>query len=88
MAWKRFVFKDQTVFVRVLASGKPIVHRGRIEMRYRMGGSKSYRATPDNLVELPDDTEIISDDAFSGTPTPTATVSVSWRSERILAFER
>lgn len=76
MAWKRFVFKDQTVFVRVLASGKPIVHRGRIEMRYRMGASKSYRATPDNLIEIPDDTEIISDDSFSGTPTPVATVQV------------
>ncbi|WP_434422294.1 ribonuclease HI [Nannocystis pusilla] len=76
MAWKRFVFKDQTVFVRVLASGKPIVHRGRIEMRYRLGASKSYRATPDNLIEIPDDTEILSDDAFSGTPTPVATVQV------------
>ncbi|MDC0717730.1 ribonuclease HI [Nannocystis bainbridge] len=76
MAWKRFVFKDQTVFVRVLASGKPIVHRGRIEMRYRLGASKSYRATPDNLIEIPDDTEILSDDAFSGTPTPAATVQV------------
>lgn len=76
MAWKRFVFKDQTVFVRVLATGKPIVHRGRIEMRYRMGASKSYRATPDNLIEIPDDTEIISDDAFSGTPTPSAPVQV------------
>lgn len=66
MAWKRFVFKDQTVFVRVLATGKPIVHRGRIEMRYRLGATKSYRATPDNLVEVPGDNEIIPDEAFSG----------------------
>lgn len=74
MAWKRFVFKDQTVFVRVLATGKPIVHRGRIEMRYRLGATKSYRATPDNLVEVPGDNEIIPDEAFSGggTATPAA----------------
>lgn len=76
MAWKRFTFKDQTVFVRVLATGKPIVHRGRIEMRYRQGATKSYRATPDNLIELPDDQEIIPDDAFSGTPAPVATAQV------------
>lgn len=74
MAWRRFTFKDQTVFVRVLASGKPIVHRGRIEIRYRQGATKSYRAAPDNLVEIADDTEIIPDEAFSGTPAPTATV--------------
>jgi len=74
MAWKRFQFKDQTVFVRVLSSGKPIVHRGRIEMRYRQGASKSYRATPDGILEIPGDTEILSDDAFSGTPAPTAPV--------------
>lgn len=73
MAWRRFTFKDQTVFVRVLASGKPIVHRGRIEIRYRQGATKSYRAAPDNLVEIAGDTEIIPDEAFSGTPAPTAT---------------
>jgi ribonuclease HI len=70
MAWKQFQFKDQTVFVRVLASGKPIVHRGRVEMRYRLGATKSYRAAPDNLIE--GDGEIIPDEAFGGAPTPTA----------------
>ncbi len=70
MAWKQFQFKDQTVFVRVLASGKPIVHRGRVEMRYRLGATKSYRAAPDNLIE--GDGEIIPDEAFGGTPTPAA----------------
>lgn len=81
MAWKRFQFKDQTVFVRVLASGKPIVHRGRVEMRYRLGATKSYRATPEGLVEIEGDTEILSDDAFSGTPTPTATAQQAVREE-------
>lgn len=70
MAWKQFQFKDQTVFVRVLASGKPIVHRGRVEMRYRLGATKSYRAAPDNLIE--GDGEIIPDEAFGGAPTPAA----------------
>lgn len=70
MAWKQFQFKDQTVFVRVLASGKPIVHRGRVEMRYRLGATKSYRAAPDNLIEV--DGEIIPDEAFGGAPTPAA----------------
>ncbi len=76
MAWKQFQFKDQTVFVRVLATGKPIVHRGRVEMRYRLGATKSYRAAPDNLVET--DEEIIPDEAFSGAPSP-ATVSAAIR---------
>ena len=70
MAWKQFQFKDQTVFVRVLATGKPIVHRGRVEMRYRLGATKSYRAAPDNLIEV--DGEIIPDEAFGGAPTPAA----------------
>lgn len=70
MAWKQFQFKDQTVFVRVLATGKPIVHRGRVEMRYRLGATKSYRAAPDNLIEV--DGEIIPDEAFGGAPAPAA----------------
>jgi ribonuclease HI len=69
MAWKPFQFKDQTVFVRVLATGKPIVHRGRVEMRYRLGATKSYRAAPDNLIEV-EGGEIIPDDAFGGAPVP------------------
>ena len=64
MPWKNFLYKDQTVYVRVLESGKPIVHRGRVEMRYRLGASKSYRGSPDTLVEA--EGEILSDAAFSG----------------------
>ncbi len=68
MAWKQFQFKDQTVFVRVLATGKPIVHRGRVEMRYRLGATKSYRAAPDNLIEM--EGEILPDEDFGGAPVP------------------
>ncbi|MCX4244808.1 ribonuclease HI [Paraliomyxa miuraensis] len=66
MPWKKYEFKGQTVYVRVLATGKPIVHRGRVELRYKLGARKSYKAAPDNLVELPDETEIITDAEMSG----------------------
>lgn len=68
MPWKKYEFKGQTVYVRVLATGKPIVHRGRVELRYKLGARKSYKAAPDNLVELPDEAEIIDDAAMSGGP--------------------
>lgn len=66
MPWKKYEFKGQTVYVRVLATGKPIVHRGRVELRYKLGARKSYKAAPDNLVELPDENEIIEDSEMSG----------------------
>jgi ribonuclease HI len=67
MPWKTYDFKGQTVYVRVLASGKPIVHRGRVEVRYRLGATKSYRASPENLVEIEGD--IIDDEAMGGSRT-------------------
>lgn len=82
MAWKQFQFKDQTVFVRVLATGKPIVHRGRVEMRYRLGATKSYRAAPDNLIET--DGEILPDEDFGGAPAP-AVSSQAVREEPVKA---
>ncbi len=71
MPWKEYEFRDQTVFVRVLASGKPIVHRGRAEVRYRLGASKSYRTSPENLVDI--DGKIIEDSEFGGRPASTST---------------
>jgi len=67
MPWKRFDFKGQAVYVRVLATGKPIVHRGRVEVRYRLGTSKSYRAGPENLIDVGGD-EIVSDEDMGGGP--------------------
>ncbi|MBK6918342.1 MAG: ribonuclease HI [Deltaproteobacteria bacterium] len=64
MPWKKYDFKGQAVYVRVLASGKPIVHRGRVELRYRLGTAKSYRASPENLVEAGG--EIVSDEEMGG----------------------
>lgn len=64
MPWKQYEFKGQTVYVRVLATGKPIVHRGRAELRYKMGATKSYRASPDNLVEM--EGELVSDEEMGG----------------------
>ncbi len=64
MPWKKFQFRDQTVFARVLPTGKPIVHRGRVEIRYKLGATKSYRASPENLEA--EEGEIISDAEFKG----------------------
>lgn len=66
MPWKRFDFKGQAVYVRVLATGKPMVHRGRVEVRYRLGTAKSYRAGPENLLDVGG--EIVSDEEMGGGP--------------------
>ena len=66
MPWKRFEFRGQTVFVRVLQTGKPIVRKGLVEFRYKLGASKSYRSHRDGLDELPDDDELIEDAEFGG----------------------
>lgn len=64
MPWKQYEFKGQTVYVRVLPTGKPIVRHGRVELRYKLGARKSYRASPDGLVEM--EGEIIADTEMSG----------------------
>lgn len=64
MPWKQFEFKGQTVYVRILPEGKPIVHRGRVELRYRLGATKSYRASPDNIVDI--DGEVVDDASMKG----------------------
>ena len=64
MPWKPYQFRGQSVFVRVLPEGKPIVHRSRVEIRYKLGAAKSYRAVPDDLIESEGD--IISDAEMSG----------------------
>ena len=78
MPWKKYEFKGQTVYVRVLPTGKPIVHRGRVELRYKMGATKSYRASPDNIAPSPDEDAIISDVEMGGTG-PTASSKVALR---------
>src|SRR6187402_1715890 len=85
MAWKQFQFKDQTVYVRVLASGKPIVHRGRVEVRYRLGATKSYRASPENLVEVEGDT--IDDEAMGGSRTTGANATLREEPQAALTEE-
>lgn len=65
MPWKPFLFHEQTVFVRVLPTGKPIIHRDRAEMRYKLGATKSYRASPENLTPI--EGEILQDHEFLGT---------------------
>ncbi len=67
MPWKKYEFKGQTVYVRVLPTGKPIVHRGRVELRYKLGARKSYKASPDGIAPIEGEDEIIADSEMSGT---------------------
>ena len=64
MPWKVYEFKDQQVYVRVLPGGKPIVHRGRVELRYKLGATKSYRAAPANLVDV--NGAVVDDESMGG----------------------
>lgn len=77
MPWKRFDFKGQAVYVRVLATGKPIVHRGRVEVRYRLGTAKSYRAGPENLIDVGG--EIVSDEDMGGNARETTGANAALR---------
>lgn len=71
MPWKKYEFKGEEVYVRVLPAGKPIVHRGRVEVRYRLGASKSYKAAPENITDV--DGEIVADEAMGGNSAAAAT---------------
>ncbi len=77
MPWKKYEFKGEEVYVRVLPAGKPIVHRGRVEVRYRLGASKSYRAAPDNIVDVGGD--IVSDEEMGGSSARAATSKAALR---------
>ncbi|HXI59997.1 MAG TPA: ribonuclease H [Polyangia bacterium] len=51
MAWIRMRFKDQNVWVRADAAGKPMLDgAGRAEMKYRETDEKSYRPSLSNLI--------------------------------------
>jgi len=54
------------VYVRVLPAGKPIVHRGRVELRYKLGARKSYKASPEGITPIEGEDEIIADTEMSG----------------------
>ncbi len=79
MPWKKYEFKDEEVYVRVLPEGKPIVHRGRVELRYRIGASKSYRAAPENIVDI--DGDIVSDADMGGSSARAATSKTALREQ-------
>lgn len=52
------------MFVRVLPTGKPIVRRSLVEVRYKLGASKSYKTVRDNIELLSE--ELIDDSEFGG----------------------
>jgi ribonuclease HI len=64
MPWRRCEFRGQEVFVRVLPTGKPIVRRGLVEVRYKLGASKSYRTLRENVELLGE--ELLEDSAMGG----------------------
>lgn len=63
--WKACTFRDQTVYVRVLDDGKPIVRRGCVEIRYKLGATKSYRPSRENIEEI-DSTPVLPDSEMGG----------------------
>ena len=65
MPWRPFEFRGQTVFVRVLPEGKPMVRRGMVEFRYKQGATKSYKTARENLEEM-EGANNISDEEFGG----------------------
>jgi len=79
MPWKKYEFKEQEVYVRTLPTGKPIVHRGRVEVRYKLGATKSYRAAPENLVDI--DGETVTDEDMGGSSAQAATSKAALREQ-------
>lgn len=62
------------MFVRVLPSGKPIVRRNLVELRYRLGATKSYRSAPENITPL--DEELVPDSEMGGSDPKASGVAV------------
>ncbi len=80
MPWKKYEFKGDDVYVRVvLPTGEPIVHRGRVEVRYKLGASKSYRAAPDNIKDI--DGEVVTDADMGGSSARAATSKAALREQ-------
>jgi ribonuclease HI len=53
MAWAKMQFRDQEVWVRVDAAGRPALDgSGRAEMKYRETDEKSYRPSASNLTPI------------------------------------
>lgn len=69
--WKACTFRDQTVYVRVLADGKPIVRKGCVEIRYKLGATKSYRPSRENIEEQ-DDAKVLPDSEMGGSASASA----------------
>ncbi len=49
MGWERFRFKQGKVWARVDESGDPVVEGGLVEIKYRPGDGRSYRASASKL---------------------------------------
>lgn len=78
MPWRKFEFKGQHVFVRVLPTGKPIVRRSLVELRYKLGATKSYKTTKESLTEIEGEEgqKIIEDVEMTGQPAKAAGTNI------------
>lgn len=83
MPWKAFDYRGDKVWVRVLDSGKPIVHRGLVEFRYKQGAIKSYKTQRENFEDW-DPEEVLSDEDFGG---QTSTPSTKLREDPTVAAD-
>jgi len=73
MPWKAFDYRGEKIWVRVLETGKPMVHRGLIEFRYKPGAIKSYKTSRENVEDFEGEPEQLSDEEFGGRTTTPAT---------------
>jgi ribonuclease HI len=73
MPWKQFDFRGEPVFVRILerpdGTDKPIVRRGLVEFRYKLGARKSYHTQRENI-EAREEAERVTDEQMSGGSRP------------------
>lgn len=65
MPWRYAQLRDARVLVRCNDEGEPLASQGRVEIRYRLGPGRTYRAAVRNLA-LEEATELLPDSACEG----------------------
>ncbi len=61
MSWRRATLRDARILARCDEVGALAIEKGRVEIRYRPGDRRAYRASPGNLI-LDPDAEILPDE--------------------------
>jgi ribonuclease HI len=78
MPWIEAALRGQKVFARARSDGSLEVSGGRVEIRYRPGDTKAYRASAQNLEVVPG-ARLLPDDTCSPVPTSASTSAPSRR---------